>query len=110
MKKLICVMLVALFSLSALAAGTAGKGSMSLTSPAQLAGKQLPAGNYKLQWSGEGTEVKVTVLSGKQEVVTAPAKIVERAQTALNDAIVKGDDGSIKQVWFGGKKMSIVFE
>lgn len=111
MKKLICVVLVALFSLSAFAAGTAGKASMSLTAPAQLAGKQLAPGNYKLQWTGEGNEVKVTVLnSNKKEVVTASAKLVDRPQAASDDAVVKGEDGSIKQVWFGGKKMSLVFE
>jgi hypothetical protein len=108
MKKLICVAMIALFSLSAFAA-ISGKANMSLTTPAQLGGKQLTPGNYKLQWTGEGDNVQVTVLSGKKEVATASAKLVDRPQAAPNDAVVKDNDGSIKQVWFGGKKMSIVF-
>lgn len=111
MKKLICVVLMAVFSLSAFAVATAGKASVTLSSPAQLAGKQLAPGNYKLTWTGEGNEVKVTIVNSfKQEVVTAAAKLVDRPQTAPDNAVIKGDDGSIKQVLFSGKKMSIVFE
>lgn len=111
MKKLICVVLMAVFSLSAFAAGTAGKANMTLSNSAQLAGKQLPAGDYKLTWTGEGNDVKVTVVNAyKKEVVTAAAKVVERPQAAPNNAVIKGDDGNIKQVWFSGKKTAIVFE
>jgi hypothetical protein len=110
MKKLLCVVLIALFALSAFAAGTTGKGNMFLSSGGQIGGKRLDPGDYKLQWTGDGNDIKVTVFQGKKEVVSAPAKLVDRAENARDNAVVKGDDGSIKQVWFGGKKMTIVFE
>lgn len=108
MKKIVCcVMLIGMFALSAFAAS--GTAKLKLMSPGLIAGKQLTAGDYKMTWTGEGNDVQVTIVSGKNTVLTAPAKLIEMANTPANDAVVKTADGSITQVRFGGKKAALSF-
>ena len=110
MKKLILVVLLFLFSLSAVAGDNSGKTLVFLTTPAQLAGTQLAPGEYKMQWTGDANSVKVTFMSGGQEVASASGKFVQRDKAPAKSAVVKGEGGQIKQVWFAGKKTAIVFE
>jgi len=107
-KLVCCFLLVTLFfSLSAFA--LSGKGKISLRTPTQLAGKQLAAGDYKITWTGDANAVQVTFASADNKtVITAPAKVVE-AEKARTNAIIKSPDGSVKQIWFGGKTAALVF-
>ena len=43
----------------------------------QVGSTQLPAGDYKLTWTGSGSDVQVTLTQNKKAVVTFPAKAVE---------------------------------
>jgi hypothetical protein len=100
-----------LFSLSALAA--ANSGSLTLTGPAQLNGKQLASGEYKVKWEGTGQDVQVSILKGKNVVATAPAKLVDVADKAYGDSVVLGTEAgaaSIHEIHLGGKKQILVFE
>jgi hypothetical protein len=109
MKKLVgCVVVMTLlFSLSAFAA--TGSGKIELGVPTLVAGKELPKGEYKLTWAGEGKDVQVTLTSAdKRTTVTAPAKIVEGAKARMNQ-VVRNGDGSLKEIWFGGKAQSLAF-
>lgn len=107
MKRIVCsVVLLALFSLSAFAAN--GTARMNLLSPGQVAGKELAPGSYKIEWTGEGNDVQVTI-TGKKTVVTAPAKVVEVSKAPSDNAVVKTLDGTINEMRFRGKNYSLVF-
>ena len=41
------------------------KGSMQVTDPLTVNGKQLPAGDYTVKWDGAGPNVELNILSGK---------------------------------------------
>ena len=38
------------------------KGSMQLLDPVNVSGKQLPAGEYSVQWDGSGPNVEVNII------------------------------------------------
>jgi len=38
--------------------------------------KKLPAGNYKVSWTGTGSNVQVTIAQRGKQTVTVPAKMV----------------------------------
>jgi len=89
----------------------ASKGSLQLTTPAIVAGKQLPAGEYKVTWEGSGPAVEANIMQGKTLVAKVQAKIVELDRTPSMDAAVvrKSEDGSstLNQIRFSGKKYAL---
>lgn len=58
----------------------AEKNSQSLTinSPVKVGSTELPAGNYKVSWTGTGSAVQVTFAQKGKSPVTVPAKAVEQ--------------------------------
>ncbi len=97
--------------LMAASAFAANKGSLQLTSPTTLNGKQLAAGDYSVQWDGTGNSVQLSVLQGKKVVATTPAQLINLDQSANHSsAIVKTNtDGSrsLAEIRFGGKKYAL---
>jgi ABC-type nitrate/sulfonate/bicarbonate transport system substrate-binding protein len=97
--------------LMASSAFAATKANLTLTSPATVNGTQLKAGDYKLEWDGNGPNVEVSVLQGKKVVAKVPAKVVALSTPAMNDAAVvsKNNDGttSLSGARFQGKKYSL---
>jgi hypothetical protein len=89
-------------------------GKFNLTGEAQLNGKSLPAGDYKVSWDGQGPEVQVTISQGKNTIVTAPARLVERETKAARNAVVMrtngGGTGSIVELQLAGKQSVLVFQ
>jgi hypothetical protein len=78
----------------------------------QVGSTQLKAGDYKLQWDGNGPDVQVKVVKGKDVVATAPAKLTVNKASLGNDAVTTGVSGNSKtltQVDFAGGKQSLVF-
>jgi hypothetical protein len=59
--KSLLVGLALLLATSAFAAA-ANKGSMQLLDPVTVSGKQLPAGDYSVQWDGSGPNVEVNIM------------------------------------------------
>jgi hypothetical protein len=57
----------------------AGMKSQTVTFPrtVQIGSTQLPAGDYKLTWTGSGSNVQVTLTQNEKTVVTFSAKAVE---------------------------------
>jgi hypothetical protein len=74
-------------------------------------GTQLMPGDYKVEWSGSGPDVKVNILKGKETVATVPARIVSESASNNQDGyIVKpGADGSqsLTEVFFTGEKYDL---
>lgn len=58
----------------------AAKNSQSVTinAPVKVGATQLPAGDYKVSWTGTGPAVQVTFEQKGKTAVTVPAKAVEQ--------------------------------
>ncbi|MGC2697048.1 MAG: hypothetical protein WA738_14785 [Candidatus Angelobacter sp.] len=109
--KIILASLALLLAGSAFAVDASHKGSFQISAPAQVNGKQLPAGIYELRWEGSGPNVDVSFLQGKKVVATVPAQIVELGQASSQNAaeIKSGADGGrvLTAVRFAGKTYSL---
>ena len=72
--------------------GTAGHGS----------------GSYKVTWTTKGDKAEVLFKNGKNEVKATAT--LEEAKTAYpNTAIMRTNEGVVKQLWIGGKTTTLVF-
>jgi len=93
-----------LFAASAFAAN---KASFDLQHPTQVAGQELAAGSYKVQWEGTGSDVHLTILRGSKQVATSSARIVEmKVKSPETSALVTvNQEGSrsLSQIRFRGK-------
>ena len=74
-------------------------------------GTTLQPGEYKVQWEGNGPNVEVSILHGKNVVAKVPAHVVELETPAADDAAVlrKNDKGpnALAGIRFQGKKLSL---
>ncbi|HEY6181736.1 MAG TPA: hypothetical protein VIW67_05785 [Terriglobales bacterium] len=97
--------------LLATSAFAASKGPLQLTSPANVAGKQLPAGDYTVKWDGNGPSVQLEIIKGKNVVATVPAQVVTLDHASNYDSAVVNTDNSggrvLSQIRFSGKKMAL---
>lgn len=78
----------------------------------QVSSTEVKPGTYKLQWEGNGPDVQVKVVSGKDVVATVPAKLVANPSAKGGDAIQTRDDANVRQleqVDFAGGRQSLVF-
>ncbi len=104
------IFLAALVLVAGIAFG-ASKGSLELQHPTSVAGKKLSSGNYSLRWDGTGDQVQVKIYQGKNEVVSAPAKVVkmDHRPTADSALVNTNADGSysLSQIRFGGKDYAL---
>ncbi len=99
--------------LLATGAFAANKGGVAVSSPVEVAGKQLAAGRYEVQWEGNGPTVEANIMKGKKVVATVPARVVPLDQSSSMDSAVlrTNDDGSrtLAQARFSGKKFALEF-
>lgn len=85
------ILLSALIAVTAFAAD-GGSGKVRLDSAVKVGSTELPAGDYKVTWTGSGTNAEVTLTQGKTRVTT-PAQVVEVSRK--NDAIsTKSENGT----------------
>jgi hypothetical protein len=96
-----------LFSSGAIA-GEANKGTLHLDSAVNVEGKTIDAGTYKVEWTGSGSDVQVTLLRGKNTVATFPAHVTEQPTANAGDAYGTSaqPDGTrtLTSIYLGGKK------
>ena len=89
----------------------ATKASLQLSHPVTVNGTTLKAGDYKVQWEGNGPNVELSILQGKNVVAKVPAHVVELQAPSGNDAAVthKNDSGTdtLAGIRFQGKKFSL---
>ncbi len=84
---------------------------ISLSDSVQVGATDLKPGDYTLQWDGDGPDVQVKVLKGKNAVATVPAKLAQGTSGYAN-AITTRTVGNVKtldEVDFAGGKQSLVF-
>jgi len=69
-------LIVALLSIPAFAADNSQ--TVTFHDPVKVGSSQLPAGDYKISWTGTGSSVQVTISKKGVAPVTLPAKLVEQ--------------------------------
>src|SRR5262249_52576662 len=85
--------------------------SLNLSRPVAVGGTTLAAGQYQVTWEGEGRNVQLKVLKGKNVVATAPAELQDLSTPRQVDQIVTEHkpDGttSLTKIEMRGKKYSL---
>jgi len=104
-------LLLGLALLLATSVFAANKGSLQVTDPLTVNGKQLAAGDYTVTWEGAGPNVELNILHGKNIVATVPARMVDLNNAANRNAAVTriNDNGgkSLDEIRFSGKKYAL---
>ena len=99
-----------LLAVSAVAGNTVKK-SFHVDESVTVAGTQLTPGDYKLEWSGPGPDVKVSILKGKRTVATVPAHIESQNAANLQGgySLTPGKDGgqTVAEIFFAGDKYDL---
>lgn len=92
-------------------AATTNKKSIHLYETITIGGKQLPAGDYKIEWTDSGSSAQVNILKGKDVVATLAAKVVSVDSSNKQDGYEtsSAQDGSktLKQIFFSGKNYDL---
>ena len=85
---------------------------VTLSDSVQVGTTGLKPGDYTLQWEGNGPDVQVKVLKGRNLVATVPAKLTQGRSERSADAITIRTVSNVKtldQVDFAGGKRSLLF-
>jgi hypothetical protein len=85
---------------------------VTLSDSVQVGTTGLKPGDYTLQWEGNGPDVQVKVLKGRNLVATVPARLEQGTSGRNADAITIRSVSNVKtldQVDFAGGKRSLVF-
>jgi hypothetical protein len=92
-------------------AANATQGKLRLYETVIVQGKQLPAGDYKVEWSGTGSAVQVAILNGKDTVATVPAKVAHTTSKNAEDgySVTKQPDGAndLATIFFRGQAFQL---
>lgn len=111
MSKTLTAFAAALLMAAAVFGANATQGKLRLYEAVNVQGKQLPAGNYKVEWSGKGPDVQVTIVNGKETVATLPAKVVPTTNKNAEDgySAAKQSDGSndLQTIFFHGTSFEL---
>jgi hypothetical protein len=87
------------------------KGSLQVSDPVTVNGKQIAAGEYTVKWEGNGPDVELNILHGKNIVATVPARMVDLDRAASRDSAVTvvNPDGhkSLNEIRFSGKRYAL---
>lgn len=89
----------------------ATKASLQLSHPVTVNGTTLQAGSYKLQWEGDGPNVELSFMQGKNVVAKTSAHVIDLQTPAANTAALTRESGSgpnsLTGIRFEGKKLAL---
>jgi hypothetical protein len=109
--KIIFATLAFALTTSAFAAGDSHKSNFEISTPTQVNGTEIPAGDYTAKWEGSGPDVQVSIMQGKRVVATVPAQVVALDRAAsYTEAEIKSNtngDRELTSLKFSGKKFSL---
>jgi hypothetical protein len=92
MKRLSSLLILSTIISIAAFAADGGSGNLHLDNSVKVGSTELPAGDYKVTWTGSGDSAQVTLKQGKT-AATVPAQVVDVRRN--NDAIAtKTENGS----------------
>jgi hypothetical protein len=99
-----------LFASAAIAGDTPNKATVRINQSLTVDGKTIDSGKYTAQWTGEGPDVQVTLMKGKNTVATFAAQVKQEPSTNPDDAIgtTEGPNGKqLSSIYPGGKRISL---
>ena len=109
-------MLTIVFPLASLASDNSAreqKKDVNLADQVVLAGKTLAPGQYKVEWQGNGPNVKVNFVKSGKTVLTAPAKVAQLKTKAPYDAVVdrtrKNGAKTISEIEWNNQRQALMF-
>lgn len=110
--RMLAVLFAGSFLLSTTAlAGKTNKKSMHLYEDAKVKGTLLHPGDYKVEWTGTGPNVRLSIVQDGATVATVPARVVTENTPHEHDGYVlksaKNGGKSIEEIFFGGKKYEL---
>jgi hypothetical protein len=88
----------------------ANRGPLHVSSPEDVAGQTLNAGDYIVLWAGDGPDVELKIMQGKKVVATATAHAVQLQIPSINDSEVinvNGQRRSLSMIFFLGKTVAL---
>jgi len=99
--------LVALLSMTVWAADS-NKATIRLSEPTIVGSAQLAPGEYKLTWTGTGSDVQATFSQGKKTVATVPAHLVQEA-SGYSSPVIRTNSETKALLGVGLPKVSLSF-
>jgi hypothetical protein len=112
--KLYSVALASLLLGISVFAASATKGTLKLYESVTVQGKQLAPGQYTVEWNGEGPNVQLSIVSGKNSVANVPARVVpvNTKNPTSGYSAIKQQDGqsALTNVFFEGKAFELQIE
>ena len=93
--------------LSAPAFAAKNSENITLSEAVTVGTTQLPAADYRVTWTGQGSAVQVTLAHGKS-TVTLPAKLVEQKNN-ISSVLTENKGGSNVLEGINLNKVSLVF-
>ncbi len=100
-------MILVLFSAPAFAA-TNKPQTVTIPETVQVGSTQVPAGDYKLTWTGAGSDVQVTLAQNNKAVVTFSAKAISGKNSPGVDTDTKGGVSVLQSIQLSS--VSLVLE
>jgi len=92
-------------------AGTTNKGTLQFDETVTVAGKQLPAGKYHVEWTGDGPTVELSISDGRETVAKVPAQIVpvKKAEptSGYSTSADPAGNKTLTGVFFSGRKYDL---
>jgi hypothetical protein len=109
--KIIFATLAFTLTTGAFAASNSHKSNFEISTPAQINGTQIPAGEYTAKWEGSGPTVQVSLMKGKKVLATVPAQVIQLDKAAgdTQAELKSGSKGDreLTSLQFAGKKFSL---
>jgi hypothetical protein len=103
-------LLLGMALLLAATAFAANKGTLQVTDPITVSGKQIKPGDYTVKWEGNGPDVELSILNGKNVVATVPAHAVDldRAPDRDSTVTVVNNSGTrvLSEIRMSGRKQA----
>ncbi|QNI31670.1 hypothetical protein H7849_21845 [Alloacidobacterium dinghuense] len=81
---------------SVLPAASRNRAEVTLEQTVIVNGTQIPPGSYRVQWEGTGSSVRVSIMKGKETIVTASATVIQE-KSPYRDAAIRFTNGNIVQ-------------
>ena len=88
--------------------GSKKPATVTIPTPVQVGTTQLPAGDYKLAWTGSGSAVQATLTQAGKTVVTFSAKAVDGKNTPGIETSTQSGNVSLKIIRLD--KVSLVLD